>query len=189
MGILDRILLAVYAIALAILSLGAIVLCTQWISADFLWTNLSYLRGRWETMAGAAVFFFASLRLLRVSLRWEKKAQRPVETVVARGEMGEVNVAVDAVRELACRTTRAVDGVLGASVDVLGVTAQPDDQARLRLKITAQIGGEQQIVAVSDEVRRKVLESLAHVAGLTAVDLDVLVDDMSDGGSAKGRVV
>ena len=69
------------------------------------------------------------------------------------------------------------------------MTAQAEGQeARLRLKITAQIGGEHQVVAVSDEVRRKVLESLAHVAGLTAVDLDVLVDDMSD-GSAKGRVV
>lgn len=189
MGILDRILLAVYAIALAILSLGAIVLCTQWISADFLWTNLTYLRGRWETMAGAAVFFLASLRLLKVSFQREKKAQRPVETVVTRGEMGEVNVAVDAVRELACRSARAVAGVRDAVVDVLGVTAQPDGQeARLRLKITAQIGGEHQVVAVSDEVRRKVLESLAHVAGLTAVDLDVLVDDMSD-DSAKGRVV
>ena len=45
MGIIDRIILSVYTLLLAVASLGLILLSMRLVSLDFIWTTISYING------------------------------------------------------------------------------------------------------------------------------------------------
>lgn len=194
MGFLDRFFLALYALAVLLLSLGVAVLCTQLVPMELVWTNFIYLCGRWETVAGAAVFFLLSLRFLKVSLSVSKRPKLQKEAVIVRGEMGEVQVAVEAVRNMVDKTARSVRGVRDVKTEVTAAfmpSKKGDVAAQQQVKIVVKIviGQESNVTEVSNQVRTLVGNGLTNVVGLSDFDLEVRIDDISNASVQKQRVV
>lgn len=193
MGIIDRILLLLHALALAFLSLVALALCAQHVSFNFVWTNFLYLTGRWETAASFAVLLLISLRLLRVSLSFGKSRRDKslAEAVVVHGNIGDVQVTVSAIRDLVERTARSVRGVRDVKLDVIaprpaGANA-PDAPINVRIKIV--VGQEVRVTEITDQVRDLVKRTLTDIVGLGAVAIDVMIDGISNTNVQKQRVV
>ena len=101
MGYINRFLLFLYTLAIALAALGVIVLCLPVFPIPVILNETAFVLSRWETMAGAALVFILSVHLLACSFSGgskheEKKEQEP-EAVVVHGAGGEVRVAVSAV--------------------------------------------------------------------------------------------
>ena len=193
MAILDRLFFLIYALAILALAGGILVLCTGFVPFDFVWTNFVYLSGRWETVAVAAVFLLLSLRLLKISLTPEKRAKRQKEAVVVHGKMGDIQVAVEAIRNMVDKTARSVRCIRDVKVQVVALEAQPktENEAAQQVKviIKAIIGQEGNVINISDQVRSLVKENLVGIVGLNEFEVEVLIDDISNAPLQKQRVV
>lgn len=187
MGFLDRFFLLIYSLAVFVLSIGILILCTQLVSFDFVWTNFIYLSGRWETAVVAMVVALISLRLLRVSIKFDKMPRVHKEAIVVHGNIGDVQVAVDAVKNLIDKMARSIKGVRDVKVQVHVKMVDAIEKMSITIKLV--LSQENNVIETSDMVRETVKGSLNQIVGLTDFDLEVIVDDISNAPVQKQRVV
>ena len=68
MGYINRFLLFLYTLAIALAALGVIVLCLPVFPVPAILNETAFLLSRWETIAGAALVFLISVHLVACSL-------------------------------------------------------------------------------------------------------------------------
>ena len=195
MGYLNRFLLFLYALAVALAALGVIVLCLPVIPVPVILNETAFALSRWETMAGAALVFLISVHLAACSLtcgsksETQEKARKEPEAVVVRGAGGEVRVATSAVSSLAEKSAAKVYGVeeVNAKVEsrrvVKGEGVEPSSEVRIGLDV--QLGGGQNVVQVSDAVRAAVSEQMNEVLGLSDYAIDISISEIAGKDAAK----
>ena len=106
MGIINRFLLFVSMIGLALLSVLVLVLCMG-VLPESIWLNeIHYILSRRETVAVSVVLLLVALHLLGVSLRG--RAERTHERgdfILLQGAEGGVRVALPAIRAMMAERT------------------------------------------------------------------------------------
>ena len=124
MGIINRFLLFVSMIGLALLSVLVLVLCMG-VLPESIWLNeIHYILSRRETVAVSVVLLLVALHLLGVSLRG--RAERTHERgdfILLQGAEGGVRVALPAIRAMAERTLLSLHGIRMAKVRAQRVRA------------------------------------------------------------------
>ena len=193
MGYINRFLLFLYALAVALAALGVIVLCLPVFPVPAILNETAFLLSRWETMAGAALVFILSVHLLACSFSGgskheEKKEQEP-EAVVVHGAGGEVRVAVSAVSSLAEKSAAKVHGVENANAKgesrraAGGQSQAPASSVVIGLDL--ELGAGQNVAQVSDAVRAAVSEQMNEVLGLSDYSIDISIAEIAGREAAK----
>ena len=192
MGYINRFLLFLYTLAIALAALGVIVLCLPVFPIPVILNETAFVLSRWETMAGAALVFILSVHLLACSFsggskREEKKEKEP-EAVVVHGEGGEVRVAVPAVSNLAEKCALKVQGVENANAKVearrvAGGEGKVSSSVAIRLDL--ELGARKNVAQVSDAVRAAVSEQVNEVLGLKDYSIDISVAEIAGKDAAK----
>lgn len=77
--------------------------CLQVVPAAYVWNEFLYLSGRWETGAVALVMFLVSIQLFGLTFSSGKKTRYDKEAVVIHGAMGDVRIAIEAIKNLLIR--------------------------------------------------------------------------------------
>lgn len=178
MGIFDRIILSIYTLLLAFLSLGVVLLSLRLISLELVWTGISYVNGRWEAGLVGAVFFLVSLRLLLAGIR----SHRAKDAIVHHTDMGDVHISLDAIKNLVEKTSRHTRGVRGVKVRV------EHDGHGLKVYLKAVVSPENNVPSVSEELQKKVHEHIKTTVGVELVDVQILVENISNDFKSKQRV-
>jgi uncharacterized alkaline shock family protein YloU len=178
MGIIDRIILSIYTLLLAFLSLGVILLSLRLVSLDWLWTSISYLYGQWEAGLIGAIFLLISIRLLLAGVRSHKIK----DTIVHHNDMGDVHISLDAVENLVEKAVRHTRGVRGVKVVV------KHDGEGLKVSLKAVVSPESNVPNVSAEVQKRVHEYIKNTVGVELTDVCVLVENISNDFKTKQRV-
>ena len=193
MGYINRFLLFLYTLAIALAALGVIVLCLPVFPIPVILNETAFVLSRWETMAGAALVFILSVHLLACSFSGgskheEKKEQEP-EAVVVHGAGGEVRVAVSAVSSLAEKSAAKVHGVENANAKVEsrraagGQSQAPASSVVIGLNL--ELGAGQNVAQVSDAVRAAVSEQMNEVLGLSDYSIDISIAEIAGREAAK----
>jgi len=178
MGIFDRIILSIYTLLLAFLSLGVILISLGLISLERVGTSLALIYGKWEAGLVAAVFFLVSIRLLLAGLR--SRGSR--NTIIHHNDMGDVHISLGAVENLVEKAARHVRGVRGIKV------AAAHTAAGLKLRVKAVVSPESNIPDVTAEIQRRVGEYIKNTVGVDLADMYILVENISNDFKAKHRV-
>lgn len=178
MGIFDRIILSIYTFLLTFLSLGVVLLSLRLISLEWVWTGISYINNRWETGLLGMVFFLVSLRLLLAGIR----TQRIKDTIVHHTDMGDVHISLDAIKNLVEKTARHTRGVRGVKVRV------HHDGKGLKVTLHAVISPENNVPNVSEEIQKRVNEYIKNTVGIQLIDVQIIVEDISNDFKTKHRV-
>ena len=137
MGIINRFLLFVLMIGLAVLAVLMLLLCMGAVPEPVWLNELHYILSRRETVAASVVVLVLALHLLGVSLRG--RAERTRETgdfILLQNEQGGVRVALPAIRAMAEQTLIGMRGVRVAKVRVQRVRATSKAPETLRLVLT-----------------------------------------------------
>ena len=192
MGYINRFLLFLYTLAIALAALGVIVLCLPVFPIPVILNETAFVLSRWETLAVAALVFILSVHLLACSFsggskREEKKEKEP-EAVVVHGEGGEVRVAVPAVSNLAEKCALKVQGVESANAKVesrrvAGGEGKVSSSVAIRLDL--ELGARKNVAQVSDAVRAAVSEQMNEVLGLADYSIDISVAEIAGKDAAK----
>ncbi len=193
MGFINRFLLFLYALAVALAALGVIVLCLPVIPVPVVLNEVAFALSRWETMAGAALVFLLSVHLVACSFsgssKREEKAEKDPEAVIVKGAAGEIRVATSAVSSLAEKSALKVHGVESAEAKVQSrrVVQGEGKEASSTVVIGLEVGlgGGQNVTQVSDAVRAAVSEQMSNVLGLTEYSIDISVTEIAGKDAAK----
>ena len=197
MGYINRFLLFLYTLAIALAALGVIVLCLPVFPIPSILNEVAFALSRWETMAGAALVFLFSVHLLACSFSCgsnsgEKKQKKEPEAIVVHGESGEVRVAISAVSSLAERSASRVHGVESAEAKVESRRVAGEGNApssSVAVGLALELGAGQNVTQVSDAVRTAVSEQMNEVLGLADYSIDISVAEIAGKEAAqKSRV-
>ena len=193
MGYINRFLLFLYALAVALAALGVIVLCLPVFPVPAILNEAAFLLSRWETIAGAALVFLISVHLVACSLTCgsqsgEKKAKKEPEAVVVRGASGEVRVAIPAVSSLAEKSASKVYGVenVEAKVEARRVTGEDgSSSSKVAVGLELAVAAGQNVAQISDAVRAAVSEQMNDVLGLADYSIDISIAEFAAKDVAK----
>ncbi len=192
MGYINRFLLFLYTLAIALAALGVIVLCLPVFPIPVILNETAFVLSRWETLAVAALVFILSVHLLACSFsggsKHEEKKEKEPEAVVVHGEGGEVRVAVPAVSNLAEKCAMKVQGVENANAKVesrrvAGGEGKVSSSVAIRLDL--ELGARKNVAQVSDAVRAAVSEQVNEVLGLKDYSIDISVAEIAGKDAAK----
>lgn len=178
MGIIDRIILAIYTFLLACISLAIILLALRLIPLELAGTSLAYVYGQWEAALVGAVFFLISIRLLFAGVRSRKIR----DTIVHYNDMGQVHISLGAVENLVSKGIRHIRGVRGVKVHV-AMSAQG-----ITVSIKASVSPENYVPTVAAEIQQRVHEYIKNTVGIELADVQVIVENIGNDFNPKQRV-
>ena len=191
MGIINRFLLFVSMIGLALLSVLVLVLCMG-VLPESVWLNeIHYILSRRETVAVSVVFLLVALHLLGVSLRG--RAERTHERgdfILLQGAEGGVRVALPAIRAMAERTLLSLHGIRMAKVRVQRVRASKNAPETLRLVLDLTVSPGTPVASLTEAAAAAIRTELRETMGLEDVAVESHITAFSDAVPAgKRRVV
>lgn len=191
MGIINRFLLFVSMIGLALLSVLVLVLCMG-VLPESIWLNeIHYILSRRETVAVSVVLLLVALHLLGVSLRG--RAERTHERgdfILLQGVEGGVRVALPAIRAMAERTLLSLHGIRMAKVRAQCVRASKKAPETLRLVLDLTVSRGTPVASLTEAAAAAIRTELRETMGLEDVAVESHITAFSDAVPAgKRRVV
>lgn len=178
MGILDRIVLTVYTVALLPISLSTVLLALGWAQPFFaVRYALLTLNGRVGIGLLGALLFVSSVRLLYLAFRGRRAGRQ----VVHETELGDVRISLDAVENLVQRVSRQIKGVRDVRPHV---ALTPDGvEADVRVWVAPDVCIPDLARQIQEEVRR----SVQTVVGVAMSSLEIRVENITT-EARRGRV-
>ena len=180
MGIIDRIILLIYTLLLILLSVGVILISLRLIPMELVGTMIDSIYGQWEIALAAGVFLLVSIRLLLASFR--SNAPSTKEAIVHHTEMGDVEIALDAVKNLVEKTARHTRSVRDVKVYVRNY------EEGLKVELRIVVSPECSVPQVSAEIQKRAYEYIKNTVGIELTDIHILVENISNDFKAKQRV-
>ena len=192
MSVINRIILFFYALAFGAVSLLTLVLFARFIPDAQIWNEFLYLCSRWETVLVATVIFICSLYWVIQSLSTHSKDVSANEAAIIQGKMGDVRISLAALKNMADKIARSIQGVRDVKVKLKMTKAQTKDKTLLpNFKLRLIVGEDHNIVAISDELKMMLNAYLEKYIGIEQAIINIEVESISNNSTAnnKKRVV
>lgn len=189
MGFINRFLLFLYTLCVALLSLGVIALVLHMVPERNVWNEYQYLTANWQTGAGALLFFLLSVHLLICSLSGggkRDKFDKSSDIIIINGDRGNVQVGIEAMRDMIKRIVGNVNGVRDVNV-VCGMNRSAENGDRMAVDVHIVVGQDRSVSAISDDIRTKTGNCLEEIVGISEYDVAVSVDRIEGGVVQKKR--
>lgn len=176
MGLLDRVLLTVYTLALMVFSAISLVVALGY-QKPFQAFHLAFFttEGRWLTGAISLLVLVASLRLLYSAFA------QPRAQIVHLTDLGAVRISHEAVEHLAQRVARGVNGVR----DVRPHVAIDGDRIRVRMRIW--VTPDVNIPSLAGRLQEELGRAVREVVGVELAALDLGVENIGS-EARRGRL-
>lgn len=176
MGILDRIILTIYTVALTLISAAIVALAAGWlVPLREIERLLADTNGRWATGLVGLVFFVASVRLLYFAFRRRGGGRG----VVHESNLGEVRISMDAVENLVSRVARQQRGVrdVRSRADYAG--------GQISVNLRTWVGPDVSVPELSELLQREVARYVRNVIGIDVSQVRVQVVSIAEGRRGK----
>ncbi len=175
--ILDRLLLFIYSLSIAILSVAAILKLSGVLPSN--WIDDSDYRVFISTIVVLVVLFLLSIRFFYISIR---KDRNSVPSIDQRTEFGDIQISVETIENLCLKAASKVRGVRDLKVRV------KVNQAGITIEIRAVVDGEFSIPVLSADIQKQVHDYLQETTGIPVSDVSVFIANVAQSPSFKSRV-
>lgn len=170
MNLLDRIILAIYALFFTAVSVVFILFSTRIVGFQYFGPSLSFLYGRWETGVVGLVLLVLSLRFLLYGL----KSQRHPEATVKDGELGKVCITLNAVESLVLKVIRDIENIKDSKVKI----RNQENGISIILKLI--VNYDVIIPDMTTELQKTIKDYLETTAGILVKDVRISIDNVSN---------
>ncbi len=177
MRIADRILLTLYTIVMAAVSVLIVCFVAGMFPVAAIADYLHMIPGRWEFAVIGVLIFILSIRLLVAGVT----RVGPKDIVVHIGDEGVVRVSMAAVEKFVEKTAAQVRGVHNVKT---WVNASGD---MLKVKITAGVLPEANIPEISKIVQDKIKTSVKETVGREVSEVEIIFNTISYEAKSKQR--
>lgn len=168
MNIFDRIILTIYTIFVAAVSIVAILFSTRLISLDHFGTRLALMYGHWEVGAVGLILLLTSLRFLLSGV----SARRYPETMIKSGELGNIAISLNAIENLILKITRDIENVKDVKVHI----KKREDGISVMLKLVVNF--DVIIPEMSSTLQKSIKNYIETTAGIMVKDVNISVDNI-----------
>lgn len=177
MGVGNRLLLALYALATMALTVALAGILVP-ILPEREWLNeVRYVTGRPEVLAGIVVYFLVGVHLFLCAFA-TKRTKKSAEVCLLTKVSGRVHVSLVAIQSVVLRVARGVSGVCEVAAKISPLRQDAEETLRIGLKLTLRSGVS--VRETADAVSELVRRELAHVLGMEGVQIEVEVAEISD---------
>ncbi|MDY6272472.1 MAG: alkaline shock response membrane anchor protein AmaP [Selenomonadaceae bacterium] len=177
MGVGNRLLLALYALATMALTVALAGILVP-ILPEREWLNeVRYVTGRPEVLAGIVVYFLVGVHLFLCAFA-TKRTKKSAEVCLLTKASGRVHVSLVAIQSVVLRVARGVSGVCEVAAKISPLRQDAEETLRIGLKLTLRSGVS--VRETADAVSELVRRELAHVLGMEGVQIEVEVAEISD---------
>ena len=188
MGILSRLLLFLYVLAVMVALVVGIGIYLN-IIPTIIWQNeLNMLLGRRETLAVLAVMILASFCLLNVVFSVKKDKNELSDNgdiELKKGERGEVKIAIVAISEVVERAALSVSGVREVNVSV----HKQEGDVPIKIQLSIVLGQGYSAPEVSAETNDEVSRALREVLNVPNVPIEIKVTEVNHAAAERERRV
>lgn len=182
MGVGNRLLLALYALATMALTVALAGILVP-ILPEREWLNeVRYVTGRPEVLAGIVVYFLVGVHLFLCAFA-TKRTKKSAEVCLLTKASGRVHVSLVAIQSVVLRVARGVSGVCEVAAKISPLRQDAEETLRIGLRLTLRSGVS--VRETADAVSELVRRELAHVLGMEGVQIEVEVAEISDERSSQ----
>ncbi|HSL93643.1 MAG TPA: alkaline shock response membrane anchor protein AmaP [Bacillota bacterium] len=177
MTLLDRVLLTIYALAVALISVFVI---SAFLGLPPAWNTMGILNAfsAWQAVPIAALFFLFSIRVLLSGLRKERSTKT---ALTQKTELGEVRISMDALQNVAQRAALSVRGIREAKTAV----HTGEDGLLISTRVATYV--QDNVPTLSTYLQGVVKQSVEESTGMTVKEVRVLVDDIAPANKVRLR--
>lgn len=183
MNIFFRVLLAIYAFCLMVLSAFMMVVTVK---STYLEIIYNYFRSDVLQNRGSAViafiiafiFFVLSLVFLLSGL----KSNRDKKAVSKYTNIGEVRISLNTIESIALATSKRISGVKETKANVLKA------EEGVSIAISIVVLPEINIPELSASMQERVKKAVEEISGVSVSDVKVVVENIYTGAAVKSRV-
>ena len=179
MGIISRLLLLLYVLAVIAALIVSAGVCLHFISAQVWQNELNWLISSQETLIVIAVMFLASLCLLSAALSSNKKAAAVVnlsgDVELEKGTQKEVSVTIPAIVSVVERAALSVAGVRQVEANVQNQGGNIPVKVQLSIILSQNYSAPE----ISAEVKKAVNEALQVVLEISDVPVEIKVSEIT----------
>lgn len=178
MGVLDRIVLTLYTLSLAIISFLMVLFAAapDWVPVAKWLDQARGASSRVAIFTAGLAFFLVSVRLIIFAFSRRGSGQ----AVVHETALGDVRISLDAVENLVRRVSRGIKGVREIKAQVTQASGG------LVVELKGVISPEVSIPDVSEEVQNAVKSYVKRVVGVEVAEVRLHVENISN--EAKRRL-
>jgi len=172
MGIFDRVILALFALTVAVISFLVLAMAvTGWISPlEYLLNVLHNTNGRWLLGILSGLSLAVSLRFLYYGFRRD----RPWQTLIHETDVGEVRVSLGAVESLITKVTRGLKGVRDVRTAVFSTPGG------IGVRLRAVVSPEANVPETARHIQQSVVDYTKNVVGVEVTEVKVLVNNITN---------
>jgi uncharacterized alkaline shock family protein YloU len=177
MTLVDRVLLTVYALAVALISIFVI---SAFLGLPPAWNAMAILNAlsAWQAVPIAALFFLFSIRVLLSGLRKERSSKT---AITQKTELGEVRISLDALQNVAQRAALSVRGIREARTGVHSA----EDGLVINTRVATSI--QDNVPTLSATLQGIVKQSVEESTGMSVKEVRVLIDDIAPANKVRVR--
>lgn len=180
MNIFLRVLLAIYAFFMAILSIVVMVVSISSSTFDLINTYMNnYIYGldmtpRIIMFAIALIFFILSILFLFSGVRRNKDKKG----ISRNTDIGEIKISLETIQNITENTIRRINGIRDSKITV----KSKDNSVLIVLKLVVQ----QDLIlpALTEEVQNSVKSRVEEISGVQVREIKVLVENIAEGNYA-----
>jgi len=183
MNIFFRVLLAVYAFCLAIISALAMLVIAKPIILEtiygYLTDNVLNSRGASIVMFIVAfIFFILSLTFLLSGF----KSNKDKKAVSKHTSIGEIKISLNSIESIALNTSKKLSGIKDTRASVNKI------DNNVSITISAVVLPDINIPALSEDIQTRVKKSVEESSGIIVNDVKVVIENIYSGAGYKSRV-
>lgn len=178
MNIADRIMLALYTVIMAIISLLFIAYSAGAISFETVSSHLQAFQGRWEVILAAVLFLLISIRFLITGMN----IGATKEITVHIGDDGYVRISIEAIKKFIEQSALQVRGIHNVKARV---STEGDF---LKAKVFAGVLPEANIPETSRILHKKIRDSVKDTVGREISDVEIIFNTISYEAKNKHRL-
>lgn len=176
MGIISRLLLFLYVLAVIAALVAVAGVCLQIIPANIWQNELKLIINRQETLMIVGVMALASLCLLSVVFSGKKSANIISSDIeLQKDETGEVKITIEAIAGIVERAALTVNGVRQVSVDV----QRQSGEVPLKIKLDLVLSQGYTAQTVSAQVNQSVNDALFTATQISKVPVEIKITEVT----------
>lgn len=181
MGIFTRLFMFFYSLSIIAASLVGIVIFGRFLPDSEIANELLYLGTRWETLGVLILLLILSVYFfIQVFSFGPKDNISANEALIVTGKAGEVNISIQALKNMAHKLAEQVAGVRDVKVRLkLKRTNLAEQPVKPCFKLILTVSETRNIVDISDEIKQSVQTYMQDFIGIKDLDVDVHVDKVS----------
>jgi Uncharacterized protein conserved in bacteria len=172
MNLLDRLLLVLYSLSVAIIAIIFTLVPFNFLPNDYKQNVILFISRDSLTAVIAFILFITSIRFLFTS--FSSKTFNSTKTIKKETEWGQINISYNTIEQLAHAASKKVNGIRDINIKVTEL------ESHIIINVLTSLMNDVNIPATTEELQKSIKDYVENFAGVRVKEVRVTIDDLNN---------